>query len=417
MASRRLTVGIALVLVTVVLFAALGSNGAAQDARRTAQDKTKLVCTLSDNQTNAAIAAFAGLMPVFHHDRCANCHHKIDPFAPRGHVDIRQEFERYRDRRQVAISAGDPVPPAANIDAAHAAIVRYLNGGVLTPGQRGQIMFSNACSVCHDPPRGADSWRMPPPPDTFHDKNALKLCSHIHTNDLTGTPAEFDDHMRTDEFVLVGFKGTRGLNGLGESIASPYTPKPIVAPNHSATLGHVRAWLDAQRNEFSPNPECGCRPFRYAFDWSAAWELAATGHRSSVSGGAAARTKIPIKFKDDGTFTGEGSVPWNPMAQAMSPGTSCTARSESKMKFRVKGRVTREGVMEIDGVTELDAKPTTVTCQTRDGTRSFSAPMSVAGRPVPFAMNMKAEVGTQVRKDFGNAGSKVTINVTLLEER
>jgi hypothetical protein len=33
-------------------------------------------------------------MPVFHHDRCANCHNKIDPFAPRGHVDIRAEFER-----------------------------------------------------------------------------------------------------------------------------------------------------------------------------------------------------------------------------------------------------------------------------------------------------------------------------------
>lgn len=408
MASRRLSAWGALILVGAALLAAArSSNGAAPDT-------SKQVCTLSDNQTNRAIAAFAGLMPVFHHDRCANCHHKIDPFAPSGHVDIREEFQRYRDRAQVAIVARDAT---TNADTAHAVIGRYLDGRTLTPSERTDLMFSNACSVCHDPPPGVRSWRMPPPPDSFHDKDARKLCAHIHTNDLTNTPTEFVKHMRDDAFIKVGFLGTRGLNGLGESIASPYRPKPIVAPNHSAALGHASAWIIAQRDEFSPNPECGCRPFRYAFDWSANWELAAAARRSRVTGGAAAKTKIPIKFKDDGTFTGEGGVPWNPMAQAMSPGTNCTAKSESKMKFRVKGRVTREGVMEIEGVTELDAKPTTVTCQTRDGTRSFSAPMSVAGRPVPFAMNMKAETGTQVRKDFGNAGSKVTIEVTLVEER
>lgn len=409
MASRRLSAWGALILVGAALLAAArGSSGAAPDT-------SKQVCTLSNDQTNRAIAAFAGLMPAFHHDRCANCHNKIDPFAPRGHVDIREEFERYRDRRQVATVA--PEGPAANVGAAHAAIGRYLDGGTLTQSERVDVMFANACSVCHEPPPGERNWRMAPPFDSFHDKDARKLCSHIHTNDLTDTPAAFEKHMRTDAFIKVGFLGTRGLNGLGESIAAPYAPKPIIAPNHGAALGHVRAWIAAQRNEFSPNPECGCRPFRYAFDWSANWDLAIAGPRAGATGGAAARTKIPIKFNDDGTFTGEGSIPWNPMAQIAAPGTNCTVKSESKMKFRVKGRVTQDSVMQIEGVSELDAKPTTVTCQTPDGPYSFSAPMSVAGRSLPIAMTMKAAAGEHVRKLHASGGSKVTIDVTLVEER
>src|SRR5262249_25476136 len=127
------------VCIAVALVFGIKSDGA--------QDRSTEVCTLSERQTNRAIAAFNRLMPVFHHDRCTNCHNKIDPFVPRGHVDIRNALQMLRDRRTLDRVRGDTT---TTLNDAHEAIVRFLDGGALTPRQRVNFMFSNACSACHD---------------------------------------------------------------------------------------------------------------------------------------------------------------------------------------------------------------------------------------------------------------------------
>lgn len=180
-----------------VLTLAVGAHLQSSDGQ---PDRSKIVCPLSDTQTKDAIQAFDRLMPVFHHDHCANCHNKIDPFAPRAHIDVRAEFERYRDRPVLAQAMKD-VPGRPDIGKAHQAVLQFLSAVTLTQRQRNAVVFANACSVCHDPPPARSAWIMAPPTDSFHDKDRVQLCRHIHTNNPTGTPREFERHMATDEFT------------------------------------------------------------------------------------------------------------------------------------------------------------------------------------------------------------------------
>jgi hypothetical protein len=379
---------------------------------------SQLVCTLSDEQTRKAIDAFARLMPVFHHDRCANCHHKIDPFEPRGHVDIREALQALRDRDVLDTVRHNT---SVSLDVAHAAIARYLDGEPLTPVQRANFMFSNACSACHDPPPGVSSWRMPPPTDSFHDKDAEELCRHIHTNDLTNTPASFEKHMREDGFIRVAFAGTRGLNGVGigayeESTGASYADKPILSPSHGAMVGIVREWLDAQRNEYSRNAACGCRPFRYALTYEAAMTTAMAARGGSVSGSARGRTRVPLSFADDGTFSGGGSMTLSSTSlMNMGPAGSCTMRSEVLMAVRLRGHVTETGRMVVTGVNELAPTTMAVACQVERGPFSYGVPMG--GQTVPVNFELDAQVGAQIRKEHGGSGVRLTTEIELVEAR
>lgn len=38
------------------------------------------VCSLSEEQTEKSIQAFAELVPLFQHPRCINCHGEVNPF-------------------------------------------------------------------------------------------------------------------------------------------------------------------------------------------------------------------------------------------------------------------------------------------------------------------------------------------------
>jgi hypothetical protein len=381
-------------------------------------EDSPFVCTLSDEQTRKAIDAFARLMPVFHHDRCANCHNKIDPFEPRGHVDIREALQALRDRNLLDTVRHDT---SVSLDVAHAAITRYLDGEPLTPAQRVEFMFSNACSVCHDPPPGRDSWRMPPPTDSFHDKAAEELCRHIHTNDLTKTPASFEKHMREDGFVGVAFAGTRGLNGVGigvyeESTGAFYADKPILSPSHGAMVAIVREWLDAQRNEFSRNAACGCRPFRYALTYEAEMTTAMAARGGSVTGSARGRTKVPLSFADDGTFSGGGSMTLpSSTLMNMGPAGKCTMQSETLMAVRLRGHVTETGRMVVTGVNELAPTTIAVACQTERAPFSYGVPMG--GQTVPVDFELDAQVGAQIRKEHGGSGVRLRTEIELIEDR
>jgi hypothetical protein len=193
-------------------------------------------------------------------------------------------------------------------------------------------------------------------------------------------------------------------------------PKPITSPTHGGMMGSVREWLDAQRRKFSKNADCGCRPFRYAFEYAAEWNAAINNRGTTMTSQANSRTKVPLVFADDGTFTGEGEMNWPVHMQMQSPGTSCTFDSESNMIFRLRGHVTETDKLRVEGVAEMSATPTQVSCQANGRPFAFSAPPA-GPRSVPISFEIDARVGARNRKQHGSGNISITTDAILIEER
>jgi hypothetical protein len=382
---------------------------------------TQIICTLSKEQTDKAIEAFDRLMPVFHHDRCANCHNKIDPFLPSKHVNIRETFEQFRNKDKLAEFLRIK-KPVADINKVHAAIMSFLGSGPMSGTDRITMMFATTCLVCHDPPPGTDSWRMPPASDSFHDKDRVQICGRMHTSDLTTPPADFEHHMNFDAFIQVGFAGTRGLNAFGESIyqdtsGSAYAPQPLTSPSFTKMTEAARDWLAAQDYKYRPNPECGCRPFRYALQVDQLWEGSMAGGVTWNSRGQSG-TKIPLEFDDRGEFQGEGTLAISMENQGAGPGSTCTWTNTTDITWKVRGTVSDAGLIHIIGVQELAPRALQMTCRTAGGPVSFARPAD-APRSEPVSLQMRAEVGSRVehvRRWDTAMPIKDTAILTLVEE-
>jgi hypothetical protein len=187
-------------------------------------------------------------MPVFHHDRCANCHNKIDLFAPRGHVDIREALRVLRDRGVLdTVRCATPI----TLDDAHAAIVRYLDGGALTPlrarsvttRRRGRLI--GACRR----PRTVFTTKTPKHyagtfTQTTHDRFIREAHARrrIHQGGVRG-------HARTQR------TRHRRLSGILSEQADRLTPSQRNGRN-------PQRMARCPAHKFSRNPDCGCLPFR-----------------------------------------------------------------------------------------------------------------------------------------------------------
>lgn len=126
------------------------------------------VCTLSDDQQVAAPKAFEKFARMVKGEpRCNNCHGAVNPFA----------------ENTVHLGGRMKVSPVKPVD--------------------GKVVQED-CAECHDPP-----WIIPSANELFTNKNAVQLCRKMKE---FGGAASFLRHVRTDDFSVVGFAGTRGLN-------------------------------------------------------------------------------------------------------------------------------------------------------------------------------------------------------------
>ena len=410
----RAAFGISLALVVVALasFAAAAGRGKVQP--EPVDPTSKKICTLSEEHTDAAISVFDKLTKqVFQHDRCANCHTKIDPFSTRVHPDIKEAFRRYRNEGSLEKEGANSSQPYAE---GYAAIRQFLDGKPLTDEMRRVIMHSNACAVCHDPPSD-ESWHMAPKEDSFHDKSAPALCKRIHTSSLTAPAEEFEKHMGHDQFIDIGFAGTRGLNGVSEAA---YDDMPVshgavsrIPVSKPTMMNWVREWLKAQDNKYSPNLECGCRPFHYALKVQGSW----TGLGQRYSGGGKSETKLKLKFGEGGNFTADGSLDVDVGHEL----EGCSWSQKTGLVWKLHGAVppAGKGNIHVTGVVEVSPGPATIKCPDPDDGPNISAP-APAGHSEPLAFDLEPEVGATYLHKRGASGGDVSIDdawaLTLIEE-
>ncbi len=171
-----------LTAVTVVTFG-LGSRLVSRTAAT--GHATKLERATGTLQRNdAAVVAFASIIPVLRHPRCMNCHSSGD-------------FPREGD---------DGHPHAMNV----------------RRGPIGLGVTSQKCGACHqgvnvaglNMPPGAPNWRLPPPrmPMIWQGLTDHQLCEHLKDPKQNGnrTVDQIVEHMAEDKLVGWGWQPGEG---------------------------------------------------------------------------------------------------------------------------------------------------------------------------------------------------------------
>lgn len=252
----------------------------------------RLVCPLSDSQTQNAIPAFAKMAPTFRQPRCANCHGGINPFA-------------------------DPT--------AH-------KGGTRDP----QEMETGECNTCHSelPPleHGKEpKWELPVLPDhSFVNKDATTLCKMMKRAFHKGL--DFEMHILNDNgktnFQGIAFLGTRGIPGIERD--------PIRGITLGQFFSQAEAWVEAMDvDEFEGDDRCGCVAMHFAIEvyYEATINLGIL-HNVLKEG----PITIPITFKDDRTFVGQGTFPMS----TAGTDAACVSQGQGSMMVQVTGKAVEE---------------------------------------------------------------------------
>lgn len=265
------------------------------------------VCPLSDSQTQKSIEAFAKIVPTFTQEpRCVNCHGGVDPFSD-----------------TVAGNHSDPNAP------------RSEHGGGKQDRPTDPDPSKASCPTCHDnmlPRRnGSPSvWQMALPQHFFIGKDAPMLCKQM--KDVFKEAADFIGHLTDDNgnsnFTGTAFMGTRGLDEIDQKKIPPQPPLHIT---HGGLVQLGKDWVAAMGGEFKGDVECGCEPEHYDVRVTQVTEInMPMAHYVN----AMKPVDIPITFKDDGSFQGEGRAQYQGAGAAM----MCSGQSTSSISLKASGK-------------------------------------------------------------------------------
>jgi hypothetical protein len=212
------------------------------------------VCSLTDTQTQKAIAAWAKIANFLTSEpRCVNCHGGVNAF-----ID------------GVGIDPNDPFKDA------EAPVSRVEHGGGKQEHENTGIM-DQGCKKCHNAmaPNGAwieigdkpvearegaplPNWTTAPTFLSFVDKDPTALCRQIKR--ATGSADAFIGHLKNDN-GRVNFAGTAflGNRGLGDADVEGFNVK-IQPPSitHAALMKLGQDWIDAMGGKFQGDESCGC---------------------------------------------------------------------------------------------------------------------------------------------------------------
>lgn len=261
------------------------------------------ICTVSDERLTKAMTAFEKMMPTFQHPRCANCHGGVQPFAANtNHAG--DKFDLVLD------SAGDP----------------------------DYIATFKACEGCHG---ALKNWEVPDEDDFFVGKDAVELCKQMK---VLGQAEAFIDHIARDRgktpFIETAFKGMRGLSEEGiDFYEALFDKKPVAEPpaiSHAALIDQAKAWVDALGGEFQGDLSCGCEPQHYALKIEESYSADYEVPKARIQWNGGTQVQIPLKFNDDGSFTGEMTSDRN-MNVILTSAISCNVNATSKVQWQVNG--------------------------------------------------------------------------------
>lgn len=285
------------------------------------------VCALSDKQEQDAPQAFAKLAPIFTHPRCFNCHGGVSPFGNGRGTHPESGFQIARDAD-------------GNED------VDRTFAGCHTDG-------------CHDSfpaPGATQTWRLAPfAPDmqfnvsgAAQPKSTLQLCKQMKIRVKVPGAAGFIGHMKDDNgdltspFVKVAFAGTLGLGGEGQETAKDQLgsyPLPITGITPGQVLQQSKDWVAAMGGKFRQGDECGCVEKHYALRVLAHGVLQMPGFTFNLrfSGQGTSFPEIPLKFQDDGSFSGEVMAIPETDNQGSFPFISCSGQGYDQIRVEMKG--------------------------------------------------------------------------------
>ncbi len=335
-----------LIVGLLALAAALRAQPSA--AQLFADTEKRAVCPLSDAQQDKAVRTFADVEQMLKSSppRCINCHGALQPFA------------------------ADTKHPGGRMDP-------LFTKGKLDVEKTRRIQ----CIICHDPP-----WQAPHPDDFWVDKNAVQLCKHFKGQ--FQTPQALLTHLQRDVLADFAYAGTRALNDNGELISEGEFGKPPKPEPPSFTrqdlLLRTAFWLDAQNGKFQGDEECGCKPHRYFLRFII--DMAIVADKAPPLFGrsdAHEDFKIPITFRDDGSFSGQASVDRNMSGTIGAPGRPpvvCTIKAVVPQEvWKVEGKPTDETVFAWN-VTLTNTWPNPLRSEARCnvGGSAFQSPMAAA---------------------------------------
>lgn len=271
-----------------------------------AQPGKKQVCALSDQQQEAAPKAFASFATMVKGEpRCNNCHGAVNPFLEN---------------------------------------TTHL-GGTMDLSLRGKMGPDGAtqsqCMECHNPP-----WVVPSQGEWFTNKNVIQLCRKMKS-DFSESAQHFLNHVRSDQFSMAGFTGTRALNETGQAVYEEKRKAPYKIEPPKFTLNQLvdqaEAWVNAMGGKFVGDADCGCVPHHYtlSMDMTSKENISAGSFVSYLE--QSAHSQFPLEFNDDGTFEKkDGQMSWTLSGYSRSSHFDCTIKGSIDLKFNVKGRVAQD---------------------------------------------------------------------------
>ena len=342
-------------------------------ARRSGGDDTQ-VCTLSEDKTKKAVAAFAAIAQTLSGEpRCANCHGGVDPFA-------------------------------ADAGAKHAGgkFTRLTKGG--QPDQTSTFM---PCQGCHTVAGG--TWRTAPPELSFVGKDPKTLCKQQRQQ--FDDPGRFLGHMDNDnggtQFIATAFAGTRGLNDTAKKLLReagvPYHAEP---PSISRASYEKQSndWIDALDGEFPGGPSCGCAALHYAIHVEETDHIGNVQQDNSGHFDGKLAGNVPITFQDNGAFTGTASLPRGVTGQILGKGGECTISTPANepMIFTISGHVDKgkPGTMTVTIAFTTGNLPATVPCVVNGQAITLQSgliPLMSLYNPAPLTnLTLPAAVGQSV---------------------
>ena len=287
----------------------------------------KTICALSEKQEQEAIEAFHHLATVFREPRCLNCHGSVNPFVEGGgHVggviNINETLQQYSRSQSFANavreSRGGMSTTDQDVQQARDAIehaVSHPDTGDADIGSSNRDLVFLSCQQCHSVPP-LPRWRVAMVKNWFahigsrQPKGDEQLCELMRAHTITGdfaTPADFLNHLDHEDFVMIGFKGNRGLNDNGILTYEDVTKKtfrlePPSMP-HGEMMKWAKAWAEAIGDRYwNKRPkDCGCKPHRYGMraQWNNIYrdpEISAFLNTKATPGHA------PLVFNDDASF-------------------------------------------------------------------------------------------------------------------
>lgn len=210
-------------------------------------------CRLTSDQKMKAVKAFKALSPIFQDQRCLNCHGGVNPFTVDGghgggYIDMVDVAKKY-------LAQSDPGAGLIAIDAAGTASelrgIREIAESSVPVTDKDLIRnkalapMLKECRLCH-----VDDWRIPMSSNDFVGRDWKQICMHMKTTSLTNAPDKFLAHMQSDEQVILGFRGQRGL------LQAPGAEPPAMPFDTMAR--HANDWVAAMDGEFQRPAECGC---------------------------------------------------------------------------------------------------------------------------------------------------------------